>query len=172
MVTCCYTQVTFRAPAELQIWHAASYSPPAWLGSAHYPLLYHLCLFVHIPIPDPVPHTFHVSDVRLFHVLRPRSPIHSTSHHIPLILFLFPLLFPTLCLFPMTLICSLRYLYAQNFMYVSSVWNWHRLSLLNSPLSIPNLPNLCLSKLRTKEHWVAKHHSLSRVLVKPCHWPC
>ena len=51
----------------------------------------------------------------------PQSPSCSTSHRIPLILFLFPLLFPTLCTFSMTLTCSLQYLYAQNFMYVSSV---------------------------------------------------
>ena len=67
-----------------------------------------------------------------------------------------------------------RYLYAQNFMYVSSVWNWHRLSLLNSPLSHPNLlnlPNLHLSKLRTRERQVAKHQSLSPILMEPCRQP-
>ena len=48
-------QVTFRAPAELQIRHAAFYGPPAQLSLAHYPLFYHFHLFVHIPIPDPIP---------------------------------------------------------------------------------------------------------------------
>ena len=51
----------------------------------------------------------------------------------------------------------------------SSIWNWHRLSLLNSSPSNPNHPNhldLCPSKLRTREHWVAKHQSLSHVLLK------
>ena len=54
------------------------------------------CSLSPIPVPDP----------------NPRSPFRSTLHHILLVLFLFPLLFPTLCLFPMTLICSLRYCYA------------------------------------------------------------
>ena len=48
-------QVTFRALAEPRIRHASSHGPPAQLGSTHYPLLSHFCLFVHIPIPDPVP---------------------------------------------------------------------------------------------------------------------
>ena len=55
----------------------------------------------------PFLHAFHVSDIRLFHVLRPRSLFHSTLHCIPLVLFLFPLLFPTLCPFPMNPACSL-----------------------------------------------------------------
>ena len=70
-------------------------------------------------------------------------------------------------MFSLILICSELHV-------CSSVWNRHRLSLLNSPLSHPNLPNLlnlCLSKLRTRECRVAKHQSLSRVLVEPCHWP-
>ena len=176
-------QVTFQAPAKLRIWHAVSYGPPAQISSAHYPLLYHFCLFIHIPVPDPIPPC-----VSCFWYLfvscspppipvpnpEPRTPFRSTLHRIPLVLFMFLLLFPTLCPFPMTLICSLRYLYVQNFMYVSLVWNRHRLSLLNSPLSIPNLPNfpnLCPSKLRTRECRVVKHQSLSHVLVKPCCQP-
>ena len=127
-----------------------------------FPHAFHVPIFIcfMFPIPDPCS--------------EPRTPFHSTPHHIPLVLFLFPLLFPTLCPFSMTLICSLRYLSVQNLMYVSSVWNRHRLSLLNSPLSIPNLLNLPKhhpSKLRTREHRVAKRQSLSHVLVKPCHWP-
>ena len=38
-------------------------------------------------------------------------------------------------------------------------------------MNLPNLPNLHLSKLRTREHQVAKHQSLSHVLVKPCRRP-
>ena len=103
----CYAQVTFRAPAELQIWCAVSYGPLAQLGSAHYPLLYHFWLFIHIPVPDSVPPC--ISCFRYLFVPnpKPQTPSRSTSHHIPLVLFLFPLLFPTLCLFPTTLICSL-----------------------------------------------------------------
>ena len=174
---CAMPQVTFWALAELRIQHTVFYGLLAQFGLAHYPLLYHFCSFVHIPIPDPVPPC-----VSCFQYLvvshspppipvlnpKPQTLFRFTSHHIPLVLFLFPLLFPTLCPFPMALICPLRYLYVQNFMYVSSVWNWHRLSLLNSPLSIPNLRP---SKLRTRECPVAKHQSLSSILVKPCCWP-
>ena len=35
--------------------HVVFYSLPAWPGLTHYPPLYHFCLFVHIPIPDPIP---------------------------------------------------------------------------------------------------------------------
>ena len=143
-------QVIFQAPAELWIWHTVFYSLPAWLGSAHYSPIYHFCLFIHIPVSDPVPphvlcfqylfgYMFSIPDPHS--KPKPWSPFCSTLHHIPLVLFLFPLLFLTLCSFPMTLICSLWYLYVQNFMYVSSVWNQHRLSLLNSSPSIPNLLN-------------------------------
>ena len=69
------------------------------------------------PFLIPFPHTFHVSDICFVSCSpspipdlnpKPQSLFHSTSHHISLVLFLFPLLFPTLCPFPMTLICSLR----------------------------------------------------------------
>ena len=48
-------QVTFQAPAKLRVQRAASFSLPARLGLAYYPPLYHFCLFIHIPVPDPVP---------------------------------------------------------------------------------------------------------------------
>ena len=95
--------------AKLQIWRTAFYGSPAWLGSTHYPLLYHLCL-VNIPIPDPVPP--HVSCFRysfcfMFPILipipnpkpqtpnpkprapnpEPQSPFCFTSHHVPLFYF-------------------------------------------------------------------------------------
>ena len=180
-------QVTSRALAKLwPSFGSSTQSPTVLWPSLVWPIIPCFIISAHSfisPFLIPFPHAFHVSDIHfvscpppLIPVLNPFpcSPFHSTSHRIPLILFLFPLLFPTLCSFPMTLLCSLQYLYVQNFMYVSSVWNRHRMSLLNSPLSIPNLPNLPNlhpSKLRTREHWVAKHQSLSHVLVKPCHQP-
>ena len=178
-----------KSPSELQpSFRSGTQSPTVLRPSSFQPIIpcFMISAYSFIsPFLIPFPHAFHVSDICLFHVpctrphSKPQTPIpvlfHFASHSSCSILF--PLLFLTLCLFPMTLICSLRYLYVQNFMYVSSVWNWHRLSLLNSPLSIPNflnllnflnLPNLCLSKLRTRERQVAKHQSLSHVLIEPC----
>ena len=102
-------------------------SGPVWFGPLSPALSFLLIRCFPYPIPVPNP--------------KPQTPFHSTLHCIPLVLFLFPLLFPTLCPFSSTLLCSFRYLYVNNFLYVSSVWNWHRLSPLNSSLSHLNLPN-------------------------------
>ena len=76
------------------------------------------------------PHVFHIPLLTLFHVPHPQTPFQTPNPKLcsippciafPLFYFCFQLLFPTLCPFSMTLICSPQYLYIQNFMYVSPV---------------------------------------------------
>ena len=158
-----------------------TYGPLAQLGSAHYPLLYHFCLFGHIPIPDPIsPHVLcsNICFVSCPHprclLSNPKPKSHCILLHItsPCSIFVSILLCLNPCLFPSTLLCSFQYLYIDNFLYVpQSEIN------IDCPLWTP----ICLirtfrtlqkphpSKLRTREHWVAKHQSLSCVLVEPCH---
>ena len=173
-------QVTFQAPAKLQIRHAASYSPLAWLGSIQYPPLYHFCLLTHPPFLIPFPHAFHVSDIHFVSCSPPRSPFwtpnpkpHSDLLCItsPCSIFV-PMFFcPNPCPFPSTLLCSLQYLYIDNFLYVPQSEIdidcplWTPVHLIRT---FQTLQNLHPSKLRTRERREAKHQGLSRVLVKPC----
>ena len=60
----------------------------SWSHSPHVSCFRYSFCFM-IPVPNPCS--------------EPRTPICSTSHHIPLVLFLFPVLFLTPCLFPMML---------------------------------------------------------------------
>ena len=174
-------QVTFRAPAKPRIQRAAFHGPPAWLSSAHYPLLYHFCSFAHIPVPDPVlPHvscfwySFCFMSPAPIPVLNPEP--HSVllcimspySNFVSILLCLNP------CLFPSTLLYPFRYLYVHNFLYVPQSEIdidcplWTPVCLIQT---FRTLQKLCPSKLRTSERRVVKHQSLSHVLIKPCCWP-
>ena len=96
-------QVTFGAPAELQIWHTVFHGLLAWLSSAHIPPLYHSCLFVHIPDPVPVPS--HVSCSVTHFILCPRSPI-PISEPQTLIPILFHFTLHSLCSISVPIIAS------------------------------------------------------------------
>ena len=121
-----------KSPSELRPSFRSGAQPPTvlWPGSVR-PII--PCFIIPAysfisPFLIPFLHAFHVSDIRLVYVPHPRSPFRTPnpeSHSIPLRItfplfyFHFLLLIPILCLLSMTLICSLQYLYVQNFMYVS-----------------------------------------------------
>ena len=96
-----------KSPSELRTSFGSGMQPPSVSRpSSVQPII--PCFIISVySFLIPFLHAFHVSDIRLFHVPHPRSLFHSTSHCIPLVLFLFPLLFPTLCPFPMNPACSL-----------------------------------------------------------------
>ena len=105
-------QVTFWALATSDL--ACSLSQPSSL--AQYGPFPHFIILAYLfssPSLIPFPH--------VFHALHPQSPIpapfYFTSRS-PCSIFISILFFLILCLFPMTLICFLQYLYVQNFLYI------------------------------------------------------
>ena len=111
------------------------------------------------PVPKPHP--------------KPQTLFHSTLYHIPLVLFLFHYCFwPYSCFIWPCYVLFDTYMFRTSCMFPQSEINidcppWTCIHLIRT---FRTLRNLCPSKLRTRERQVAKHQSLSCILIKPCHW--
>ena len=118
-----------KSPSKLWLSFRSGVQPPTviWPSSVQSvtPLLYHFCLFVHIPVPDSAPPCVSCFRCSFCFMSPAPNPIPNpepcsvllciTS---PCSIFVPMLFYPNPCPFPSTLLCSFRYLYVDSFLYV------------------------------------------------------